>query len=469
MSSTEILFAKKALNKAKTAQTVYEKTKTETRERKRNILYLIHSYLTEQKLFDSAETLQEEAQLNTEYQVCENVDLDIILQEYNSYYFTKFQKYPKIVKKMEEPVSINSSAKLKRKTSPRSKTVQIEDKEASTKNPLENFQFEIKSLTENAKTETSESKEIRETEFVDYVLDSYPSDWKDMADQIKKEFITRGANTFWSDCIGLSNVAEKLKEAVVYPQLYPDLFINVATWKGVLLFGPPGTGKTLLAKALASEGTTFINVTSSTFISKWRGESEKLIKILFQLARNYAPTTIFIDEVDALASANDISNHEASRRFKSELLTQIDGMQNSKSNIFVLGSTNSPWNLDPAILRRFEKRILVPLPDEVSRQQLIQKYLAQPNNIEEKELQHLAKVTDKFSGSDIKALCKEVTMIMIREKIREINVNGSNKTHMNLRTVNFKDVERALEKIRTSVKDSDCTKYLEWNKTYGSW
>ncbi|XP_050508155.1 vacuolar protein sorting-associated protein 4A-like [Diabrotica virgifera virgifera] len=122
-----------------------------------------------------------------------------------------------------------------------------------------------------------------------------------------------------------------------------------------------------------------------------------MLKLLFRLARKFNPTTIFVDKVDALV------HQEASKRFKSELLTQIDGVQNCPSNVFVLDSPNSPWNLDPALLRRFEKRILVPPPDEASSQKLLKKYLSH-NDVQTNELEELAKLTDNFPACDIKVI-----------------------------------------------------------------
>ena len=186
---------------------------------------------------------------------------------------------------------------------------------------------------------------------------------------LSSAIVTETPNVKWEDVSGLESAKEGLKEAVVLPIRFPQLFDEVRQpWRGILLYGPPGTGKSFLAKACATECEgTFFSISSSDLVSKWMGESEKLIKQLFKMARDKKPSIIFIDEVDSLCGSRSEGENDSSRRIKTEFLVQMQGVGNSMDGVLVLGATNVPWELDNAIRRRFQKRIYISLPEHEAR------------------------------------------------------------------------------------------------------
>jgi len=225
-------------------------------------------------------------------------------------------------------------------------------------------------------------------------------------------------NVKWEDVAGLESAKEALKEAVILPIKFPQLFTGKRTpWRGILLYGPPGTGKSYLAKAIATEAkSTFFSVSSSDLVSKWMGESERLVKQLFTMARENKPSIVFIDEVDSLCGSRGEGESEASRRIKTEFLVQMNGVGNDETGVLVLGATNIPWALDVAIKRRFEKRIMIPLPDAVARRRMFELNIgATPCSLTSDDLRELAEATEGYSGSDLSVLVRDAIMAPIRK------------------------------------------------------
>ena len=233
------------------------------------------------------------------------------------------------------------------------------------------------------------------------------------ARQILNDIVVRGDEVHWDDIAGLEGAKKALKEAVVYPFLRPDLFSGLREpARGMLLFGPPGTGKTMLARAVATESkSTFFSVSSSSLTSKWHGESEKLVRALFGLAKVLAPSIIFVDEIDSLLSARSSgSEHEASRRSKTEFLVQWSDLQRAAagreqsarekkegdaSRVLVLAATNMPWDIDEAARRRFVRRQYIPLPEHHVREQQIRKLLShQHHELSDEDIEVLVHVTE---------------------------------------------------------------------------
>ena len=313
----------------------------------------------------------------------------------------------------------------------------------------------------------------------------------ELIEMLEREVVDTNPNVSFDDIAELSQAKKALQEAVLLPLIIPDYFKGIRRpWRGVLLYGPPGTGKTMLAKALATQGkTTFFNVHSSSFASKWRGESEKLVRILFEMARFYAPTTIFIDEVDSLCSKRGEGNEgDGSRRVKAELLVQMEGVNsntsagaNEKSEedkrklVTVMAATNRPWDLDDALRRRFEKRVYIPLPNEKGRMQLFNLNLQKIEVDKNINYDKLVKLTDGYSGADICNVCREASFMPMR---RELLANKGRRVEELVVDQNFKskirapivmsDFEKAISNISKSVSQKDLEVYDKWTKEFSS-
>jgi vacuolar protein-sorting-associated protein 4 len=224
-------------------------------------------------------------------------------------------------------------------------------------------------------------------------------------------------NVKWDDVAGLTAAKESLKEAVILPIKFPQLFTGKRKpWKGILLYGPPGTGKSYLAKAVATEAdSTFFSISSSDLVSKWLGESEKLVRNLFEMAQESKPSIIFIDEIDSLCSSRSDSDSESARRIKTEFLVRMNGVGTDADGVLVLAATNVPWQLDTAIRRRFEKRIYIPLPEPPARAAMFKIHLGKtPHRLTEQEFRQLGHMTEGYSGSDISIVVRDAMMQPVR-------------------------------------------------------
>jgi SpoVK/Ycf46/Vps4 family AAA+-type ATPase len=231
------------------------------------------------------------------------------------------------------------------------------------------------------------------------------------AEQILNEVVITGDEVHWSDIAGLDIAKTALKENVVYPFLRPDLFRGLREpARGILLFGPPGTGKTMLARAVATESkSTFFAISASSLTSKYLGESEKLVRALFALAKMLAPSVIFVDEIDSLLSSrSDSGEHETSRRIKTEFLIQWSDLARAAagreaktgpgagdaSRVLVLAATNAPWSIDDAARRRFVRRQYIPLPEDDVRVAQLKTLLAnQKHDLQDEDVQKLVGLT----------------------------------------------------------------------------
>ncbi|KAH7022478.1 P-loop containing nucleoside triphosphate hydrolase protein [Ilyonectria destructans] len=239
----------------------------------------------------------------------------------------------------------------------------------------------------------------------------------------------------FDDIGGLDTIIEELKESVIYPLTMPHLYSHAAPLlsapSGVLLYGPPGCGKTMLAKAVAHEsGASFINLHISTLTEKWYGDSNKIVRAVFSLARKMQPAIIFIDEIDAVLGTRRSGEHEASGMVKAEFMTLWDGLTSSNSSgmparIMVLGATNRIHDIDEAILRRMPKKFPVPLPGKEQRRRILQLIL-QDTTTDPKHfnLEYVSKITAGLSGSDIKEACRDAAMVPVREYMRQHRQKG---------------------------------------------
>ena len=291
---------------------------------------------------------------------------------------------------------------------------------------------------------------VRMQDFMDVIKETEPS--------AMREVFVEVPDIKWEDIGGLSTIKQELQEAVEWPLKYLGIFTyaDATPPKGILLYGPPGTGKTLMAKAAANESeANFISIKGPELLSKWVGESEKGVREVFRKARQAAPCIIFFDELDAIAPTRggDHGDSHVTERVISQFLTEMDGLE-ILTNVVVIGATNRPDIIDPALLRpgRFDRILYVPPPDRESRLQIIKIHTKKKPLAEDVNFEDLADKTDGYTGADIASLSSAAVMLALREHITKYPDSKEAEKQAKDLKINMKHFDDAMKKIRPLSK-----------------
>jgi len=285
--------------------------------------------------------------------------------------------------------------------------------------------------------------------------------------KLEQLVLTEKPDIKWNEIANLRDAKKAIEEAVVFPVKRPDLF-PLGWPRGILFFGPPGCGKTLLAAAIATEiDAEFYSVDAATIMSKWLGESEKNVAELFSNARRKSegghPVIIFIDEIDSLVGirADEVGGEV---RTRNQFLGEMDNVLDKKrpSHVYVIGATNKPWALDGPFIRRFQKRIYVPLPTEESRRELFKIYAKDLKLAPDVDQATLARKTEGYSGSDFREIFRDAQSRVVREVFESSSSNGEGQA----RAITMEDFNEILRTRKPSVSSQILISYNRWFETY---
>ena len=282
----------------------------------------------------------------------------------------------------------------------------------------------------------------------------------------------------WDKIGGLEATKREIKYALAVSLAQMPEGIELAGWRNILFYGPPGTGKTLLAAATSRSLKTsseapavFFNVKVSSVMSKYFGESTKIVSELYGTARDMSPAVVFLDEFEALCGSRNDGDTGTERRILSTILSELDGLsEKGRDDIYVLtiAATNRPWDLDPAVLSRFDKKILIPLPDPITRRAILEIHLVKKGFELDCDLDDVIELTEGLSGRELESLAKEVTNRMVSDANEELprlvdqGLDAVRGYQIKVRPLTFDDFERARTQVQPVTSDQDMQRYFDW-------
>lgn len=297
--------------------------------------------------------------------------------------------------------------------------------------------------------------------------------------EAQAEALITKADVTWDDIAGLDEVKKALMEAIYFSIAKPEAPVKIEPPRRFLLYGPPGTGKTMLAMAASNMlKATFFNVSVDRVLSRYVGDSPRMISAIFRVAYRKAPSIIFFDEIETLVAKRD-AGKEAATGVIQTFLTELDGFKSKQLDkpVIVMAATNKPWMLDEAILSRFEKRIYIPLPDKEARKQLFKLEIEKKGfKLRGITYEELAELTQGYSGRDIRNACKEAIMAMLRranpniyeEITKAQNLQQLRQAKYRVEPITREEILEAIQKVKPATTPQDIQKYTEWTKQHGT-